>query len=374
MTTTRALLRVCVVAGGRGGAAPRRGAGHQEVVPDRDVAAGAPRQAVPRAVRARCRARCSHPRCVAATAARRAPPQPAALAAAAGGGCSWYNHLDPTIKRGPWTEEEDHRIIELQHNLGNKWAEIAQHIEGRTDNAIKNRWNSTLFRILKKVEKDCGASRGSYHRQQRLLWGLLRLPPTPTHPACACASACCLVVQRRTPSSRPRRCPRRWPSSASSWRWSRRSHGARTPRRPSAAAQVAAPAAAGTQPVAAVRAGTMMTRMATTTMRGAARAAARGWRPQQRLRRTATTAAGRTAAVPAPAVLGGARALLQQVAPAGGVARLQLAVLAGAAGGHEWQPAPRHAAVAAARCLLLPVPWPRATRRTAHTTRTATTS
>lgn len=45
--------------------------------------------------------------------------------------CSWYNHLDPAIKRGPWTEEEDQQIIELQHNLGNKWAEIAIQIVGR---------------------------------------------------------------------------------------------------------------------------------------------------------------------------------------------------------------------------------------------------
>lgn len=67
----------------------------------------------------------------------------------------WYNHLDPSIKRTPWTEDEDRAIIMLQHTLGNKWADIAQEIAGRTDNAIKNRWNSTLFRILKKVAKEC---------------------------------------------------------------------------------------------------------------------------------------------------------------------------------------------------------------------------
>jgi hypothetical protein len=67
----------------------------------------------------------------------------------------WYNHLDPSIKRTPWTEEEDRAIITLQHAVGNKWADIAAEIPGRTDNAIKNRWNSTLYRILRKVAAEC---------------------------------------------------------------------------------------------------------------------------------------------------------------------------------------------------------------------------
>jgi hypothetical protein len=45
--------------------------------------------------------------------------------------CSWYNHLDPNIRRGPWDEAEDRAIISLQHKLGNKWAEIATEIPGR---------------------------------------------------------------------------------------------------------------------------------------------------------------------------------------------------------------------------------------------------
>jgi len=45
--------------------------------------------------------------------------------------CRWYNHLDPLIKRGPWTEDEDRKIITLQHHLGNKWADIALQIVGR---------------------------------------------------------------------------------------------------------------------------------------------------------------------------------------------------------------------------------------------------
>eukprot|EP00743_Colponemidia_sp_Colp-15_P003775 GILK01004072.1.p1 GENE.GILK01004072.1~~GILK01004072.1.p1 ORF type:complete len:433 (-),score=54.67 GILK01004072.1:331-1503(-) len=58
----------------------------------------------------------------------------------------WHNHLCPSVNKSNWTAEEDALIFEYQRQYGNQWAEIARHLTGRTDNAIKNRYYSQLRR------------------------------------------------------------------------------------------------------------------------------------------------------------------------------------------------------------------------------------
>ncbi|ONK61671.1 uncharacterized protein A4U43_C08F32370 [Asparagus officinalis] len=59
----------------------------------------------------------------------------------------WANHLRPNLKKGAFSPEEEELIIKLHATMGNKWARMAAHLPGRTDNEIKNYWNTRLKRL-----------------------------------------------------------------------------------------------------------------------------------------------------------------------------------------------------------------------------------
>ena len=65
----------------------------------------------------------------------------------------WHNHLNPKIRKGSWNEKEEWTLFVCHQLMGNKWAEISKHISGRTDNSIKNHWNSSMRKKISFYRK-----------------------------------------------------------------------------------------------------------------------------------------------------------------------------------------------------------------------------
>ena len=79
----------------------------------------------------------------------------------------WFNHLCPEVKKGEWTEEEDCLIAEGVKELGTKWSEIVKRLPGRTDNAIKNRYNSGARREVRLQKRAEAITEGEGEEAER---------------------------------------------------------------------------------------------------------------------------------------------------------------------------------------------------------------
>ncbi|XP_058748768.1 transcription factor MYB46-like [Vicia villosa] len=66
----------------------------------------------------------------------------------------WINYLRPDLKRGAFSNQEEELIVHLHSLLGNRWSQIAARLPGRTDNEIKNFWNSTIKKRLKNMSSN----------------------------------------------------------------------------------------------------------------------------------------------------------------------------------------------------------------------------
>ncbi|CAM9596134.1 unnamed protein product [Ectocarpus sp. 12 AP-2014] len=73
----------------------------------------------------------------------------------------WCHHLDPSINKGAYTEEEDNIIIETQAKLGNRWSQIAARLPGRTENSIKIRCKALQRKVLSGSPSSGGGRSGS---------------------------------------------------------------------------------------------------------------------------------------------------------------------------------------------------------------------
>jgi len=84
----------------------------------------------------------------------------------------WYNHLNPEIVKGEWGEDESSQLLDLYYKFGPRWVRIAKRMRGRTENSVKNHWNSAGMR--KRFAARPHSQYGSVPRHDQGIYYILR--------------------------------------------------------------------------------------------------------------------------------------------------------------------------------------------------------
>jgi hypothetical protein len=72
----------------------------------------------------------------------------------------FVNHLDPELKKGEWTDDEEAVLIAMHQTYGNRWANISKNLQGRSDNDVKNHWYSTIQRKFSQHGREVSLAGG----------------------------------------------------------------------------------------------------------------------------------------------------------------------------------------------------------------------